>query len=209
VEALLAGEVEICAASRPLTPAEVQALHDRFSSLGIRHLVAQDALSVYLNPDNPVRDLSLDQLGAIFRGEVVDWSEIGGHDQEIRVVVRPPNSGTHLFFKEHVLKGAEYSPRAITVARTVDVVRQVADDPRAVGYGGVAYGGEVVHCAVNGVAPAAAEVAAGSYPLTRYLHLVTRDAPRGEVKRFIDWCVGPGGQAVVADVGYLPLWPPH
>ena len=73
VEALIDGAVQLCAASRPFAPAEVEALHARLGTLGVRFLVAQDALSVYLNPSNPVRDLSLDALRRLFSGEVRSW----------------------------------------------------------------------------------------------------------------------------------------
>jgi phosphate transport system substrate-binding protein len=206
VAALVAGNAEICAASRPLLAEEIQALHSRFGTLGVRFLVAQDPLSVYLNPTNPVRDLSLDQLRRLFNGSTRSWSELGGDNVEVEVVLRPPSSGTYRYFRDHVLAGEGYSGQAVTVATTSDVVAAVKARPGGIGYGGVAYGEDVVHCAVEGVAPTAENVRDERYPLTRYLHLVTTEPPRGEVRRFIDWCQGRYGQQIVAEVGYLPLW---
>ncbi len=205
LEALVAGEAEIWAASRPPSPDEVRRLYERFETLGVTWLVARDALSVYLNPANPVRGLSSAQLRGIFSGEVRDWSEVGGPQARIRVLIRPPTSGTHAFFRDHVLKDRDYSSDAEMVARTSEIVAAVARDAAAIGYGGVAYGPELVHCAVDGVAPPGPG-AAGRYPLSRNLSYVTAAPPAGWVRRFIDWSLGPEGQQVVAEVGYLPVW---
>ena len=122
IEALIDGRADIAAASRPLSSSEVAALYERFDTLGVRYLVAQDALSVYLNRTNPIRDLGLDQLRGLFDGSVSDWSELGGASTEVVVVVRPPSSGTHRFFRDHVLGGAPYSPRAVAVPTTRGVL---------------------------------------------------------------------------------------
>jgi phosphate transport system substrate-binding protein len=207
VEALTAGEAEIAAASRPLLAGEVAAIYDRFGSLGARHLVAQDALSVTVNADNPVRGLSSEQLRGLFDGSIRSWAEVGGDEHEVVVIVRPPWSGTHRFFRDHVLKGGPYSIEARTIPTTTEILESVRSDPRAVGYGGVAYrlpGTEA--CAIDGVPPTAEAVRAGRYPLARYLAFYTVETPAGLAKRFIDFCQGADGQAVVAEVGYIPLW---
>jgi phosphate transport system substrate-binding protein len=207
VDALINGEVTIAAASRPLEPEEVQRLYDRHGTLGVRFLVARDALSVWVDPSNPVTDLSIEQLAGIFTGELTSWRSVGGGDLPITVVVRPPASGTHRLFRDLVLSGAPYSPRAVVAVTTREVVARVAGDPSAVGYGGEAYDSDAVRaCAVDGALPTAAAVADGRYPLTRHLVLATVAPPRGLTRDFIDWCQGPEGQKVVAEVGYLPLW---
>jgi len=207
VEALITGEAPICAASRPLSPVEVQRIFDHFGTLGVRLLVARDALSVWVHPDNPVRDLSLDQLAGIFGGSLTSWSELGGADLDITVVVRPPASGTFRFFRDRVLGGGPYTDRAITAAATRDVVRRVACDETAIGYGGAAYGSEEIRvCAIDGAEPNTTVAGGARYPLMRHLVFYTAAPPEGLSRRFIDWCQGPEGQAVVAEVGYLPLW---
>jgi phosphate transport system substrate-binding protein len=207
VEAIIGGDAAICAASRPLTPAEVQRIHDRYGTLGVRHLVAQDSLSVWVHPDNPVRNLTLGQLGRIFDGSVTRWSELGGDDREITVVVRPPSSGTFRFFRDRVLRGAPYTGRAVTAGSTAEVVRRVADDPSAIGYGGAAYVRDDVRaCAIDGVPPPTEAADGARYPLTRHLVYYTAVPPEGLAREWIDWCQGSSGQSVVAETGYLPLW---
>jgi phosphate transport system substrate-binding protein len=206
VTELVENRVDLCAASRPFTPEEVSELHARFETLGLRFLIARDALSVYLHPTNPIRDLSFDQLAMIFAGKVTRWSEVGGNDLPIEVVVRPPNSGTYRFFKDHVLKGQEYAAGATSAARTNDVVDLVAARPGAIGYGGLVYGQDLVHCRLGGIDPSPESVRNGSYPLARYLYFYATQPPAGRNKEFLDWCVSPAGQEVVADIGFVPLW---
>jgi phosphate transport system substrate-binding protein len=207
VEALAAGEAEIAASSRPLLADEVAAIYSRFRSLGVRHLVAQDALSVIVNAANPVRALSVEQLRGLFDGSITSWAELGGDDLEVIVIVRPPWSGTHRFFRDHVLKGQAYAAGARALPTTPEILESVLSEPGAVGYGGLAYrlpGTEV--CAIDGVPPTVEAVRAGRYPLARYLAFYTVETPAGLAKRFIDFCQGADGQAVVAEVGYIPLW---
>ncbi len=207
VEALAAGEAEIAASSRPLLADEVAAIYSRFRSLGVRHLVAQDALSVFVNAANPVRSLSSEQLRGLFDGSIRTWARLGGDDREVVVIVRPPWSGTHRFFRDHVLKGQAYSAGARALPTTPEILESVRSEPRAVGYGGLAYrlpGTEA--CAIDGVPPTVDAVRVGRYPLARYLSFYTVEPPTGLAKRFIDFCQGAEGQAIVAEVGYIPLW---
>lgn len=207
IEALIDGRAEIAAASRPLTSAEVAALHDRLGTLGVRFLFARDALSVYLNAANPVRDLRLDELRRLFSGSIDDWSQVGGDESRVVVVVRPPTSGTHRFFRDHVLAGEPYAPDALVAPTTGSVLDAVRLEPGAIGYGGIAYRLDgVVQAAVAGVAPTADSVRRSRYPLSRYLAFYTAAPPSGLTKRFIDWCLNEEGQRVVAEVGYIPLW---
>ena len=206
IRALVAGAVDVAAASRPLTPAEVEALHGRTGTLGVGFRCALDGLSIYLHPDNPVRSLTLLQVKGIFTGRIGTWAKVGGADAPIAAYTRQPSSGTYRLFQELVLDEEPYSERATALPTTTAIVDAVRADPNAVGYGGLGYGADVVHCAVDGVAPSAATVRDGSYPLARYLYLYSARPPEGAVKRFIDWVLSPAGQRIVADAGYVPLW---
>ena len=171
------------------------------------HLIAQDALSVWVHPENPVTGLSMDELAGLFSGLVVNWEELGGPDRPATVVIRPPASGTYRLFRDRVLAGGVYCSGAVSETATRDVVARVAGDSGAIGFGGAAYRTDAVRaCAIDGALPTAHETGEGRYPLTRHLVFVTVAPPEGLARAFIDWCQGPEGQAVVADVGYLPLW---
>ena len=206
VQALIRGTIDICAASRPLTSDEVKPLAKKYRSIGVSILVAKDALSVYLNPKNPVTDLTLKQLKQIFGGKVQDWRSVGGNDEKIKVFIRPQSSGTHLYFREHILEGAEYGINAIPIPTTAAIVDSILSNPNAIGYGGIAYGSEVTHSQINGINPSEENVRYDLYPLSRYLYFYTVRKPQGEVKKFIDWVIGARGQEIVGEVGYIPLW---
>ena len=204
-KSLIKGEIDICAASRPMRANEAHQLAEKYKKIGIGFWVAKDALSIYLNPANPVRNLSLIQLKDIFTGAITNWEQLGGENIPIKVIIRSPNSGTFLYFKEHALYGEPYTPVAQTMATTAAVVNAVAENEAAIGYGGIAYGQNVIHCKINNVAPTEENVRNDFYPIIRYLYLYTIDTPRGEVKSFIDWVLK-DGQKIVKQVGYIPIW---
>ncbi len=206
IEALIKGEIEICTASRPLRPEEVQRLAKRQQNVGIAHLVAKDGLSIYLHPSNPVRSLTLAQVKGIYTGQLTNWREAGGKDQVIVVLSRAPSSGTYFYFQEHVLDGQPYGTNAKNLPTTAAIVQEVEKNPAAIGYGGLAYGENLVHCKINGVSPAAESVRADKYPITRYLYFYTIKKPEGAVKLFIDWVLSKDGQRVVKEIDYVPLF---
>lgn len=205
IEALIKGEIDICTASRPLRPEEARRLAERHGYLGVSFLVAKDALSIYVHPENPVRNLNLAQVREIFTGKITNWKIVGGADAEIVLLHRAPNSGTYLYFQEHVLDGQPYSPSARTMPGTQAIVNAIAENPGAIGYGGIAYGKKIVHCRVGGVAPTEENVRNDSYPISRYLYFYTIKEPSGMVKSFIDWVLSREGQREVKQIGYVPL----
>lgn len=205
VAALIKGKADICAASRPLRAQEARLLAEKYRYIGISHLVAKDALSIYLHPENPVQNLSLTQLKQIFRGAITNWNQVGGNNDPILVLIRSPNSGTYLYFNEHVLEGEPYSQFAQVMPTTSAVVKTVAENKEAIGYGGIAYGITLKHCQIDEIAPTEENVRNDTYPIIRYLYLYTTNTPRGAVKSFIDWVLK-DGQKTVTEVGYISLW---
>jgi len=206
VEALLSGSVDLCAASRPFRPQEIQALYERFGTMGIRYLVARDALVVLVHPDNPVRGLTPEQLGAVFSGGIEDWSELGAPPGPIEVIIRPPSSGTHHFFRDHVLLKADYAPGSVIGIRSRDVEDRIRSRPLAIGFGGMVQGEGLVRLEIDGVPATAETVRDGSYPLARYLYFYATEPPSGDPAHFVEWCAGPAGQREVSEAGFVPLW---
>lgn len=206
IERLIRGELEIAALSRPMLPVEVRRLHERQGVLGVSHRCAKDALVVYLNPANPVRELSSDQLRGIFSGRLASWRAVGGEDRPIELLRRQPTSGTHRLVEDLVLEAEPFSPRARVLPTTAAICDAVRHRPAAIGYGGIGWGAGLVRTRIDGVAPTAATVRSGEYPLARYLYLLTPRPPAGLAKRFVDWALGPEGQAVVEETGYVALW---
>lgn len=206
IRALINGEVDICTASRNLRPDEAKTLAEYYGSVGLFYLIAKDALSVYVNQYNPVKDFSMDELRNIFECDVTDWSKLGGKHQKIIPVVRNLNSGTYLYFKEHVLNGDDYCDDVIVEATTAEIIEYVEKNENAIGYGGMAYKGKIVHAKIDGIEPSEKNAQNDTYPLTRYLHFFTTQVPTGIVKKFIDWVLSPEGQKVIKSSGYIPLW---
>ena len=206
IQALIEGTIDIAAVSRPWQPDEISELVEEQGSLGITILCARDALSVYLHPDNPVQDLSSEQIKDLFSGRITNWKDVGGLDEPVTVVNRNPNSGTYLFFSEHVLLGESYSAAAVTLPTTSDITDFVARNRGAVGYGGMTYGREVYHSKVDGVNPTLPNVRNGEYAIARYLYLSTTRPPHGLIKRYVDWVLSEEGQQIVEEVGFIPLY---
>jgi phosphate transport system substrate-binding protein len=211
IAALINGTTDVCQSSRPMKDDEKKKLRDRFQTTGVEIPVAKDGLAIYVHESSPIQDLSIPQLREIYTGAVTNWKQVGGPDARIVLYSRENNSGTYVYFKDHVLLGRDYSAACQTLPGTAAVVNAVARDPNGIGYGGAAYGKGVREIAVRkdagspAVRPSPASVSDGSYPITRYLYFYTRNRPSGDVKKFIDWVLSPDGQSIVTKVGYFPL----
>lgn len=206
VRALIRNEIDICIASRNLQPEETKALADYYGSVGLFYLVAKDALCVYINPYNPVKNLSMEELKKVFDCEITDWSKLGGKHQKIITVIRNLNSGTHLYFKDHVLEGAKYCDNAVTKSTTRDVIDYIEQNENAIGYGSIGFEGNIDYLKINSIEPSEGNAQNDTYPITRYLHFFTTQVAKGAVKNFVDWVLSPEGQQVVERSGYIPLW---
>lgn len=211
ISALINGTTDICQASRSMSSAEKEKLRDRYATTGVEVPVARDGLSIYVSASNPLTELSMDQLKLIFTGKITSWKDLGGPDAKIIVYSRENSSGTYVFFKEHVLKNADYSVRAQTMPGTAAVVNAVAKEKFGIGYGGAAYAKGIKILKIKkdpaspGVAPELERVKDGSYPLSRPLFFYFRNQPTGESKAFKDWVLSQEGQDVVTKVGYFPV----
>ena len=211
IAALINGTTDIAAASRPIKTSEVDKLKARFASTGYAFPIARDGLSVYLHTSNPVKELTLAQLQDIYTGKLTNWKQVGGKDAPIVLYSRENSSGTYTYFKDNVLMGKDYSPRAQTLQGTAAVVNAVSKDPNGIGYGGAAYAKSIKFAAVKkdaksqAVLPSLETVRTGQYPITRYLYLYTRVKPAKEMNTFLDWAVSPEGQSIVTKVGYFPV----
>lgn len=211
IAALINGTTDIAASSRPIKSSEVDKLKSRFATTGYAYPIARDGLSVYLNTANPVKELTLAQIRDIYVGKITNWKEVGGKDAAIILYSRENSSGTYTYFKDNVLMGKDFAPRAQTLQGTAAVVNAVSKDANGIGYGGAAYAKGIKFAAVKkddkspAVLPSLETVRSGSYPISRYLYLYTRVKPSKDLKAFIDWATGPEGQALVTKVGYYPI----
>lgn len=208
--ALINGSTDIANASRPIKPAEIAKIKEKYKKNAIEIPCAKDGLSVFLNKANKVSELTIEQLGNIYSGKITNWKEVGGDDANIRLYGRESSSGTFEFFKEHVVK-TDFSPNCQTLPGTAAIVNAVKKDKYSIGYGGAAYAEGVKDCKVKkdakskGIYPTAATIKNKTYPISRYLYMYLRKKPTGETKDFIDWVLSPEGQKLVVETGYFPL----
>lgn len=211
ISALINGTTDICQSSRDIKAAEKEKLRERYATTGVEIPVAKDGLSVYVHASNPIDSLTMDQLKQIYTGKITNWKDVGGADAKIVIYTRENSSGTYVFFKEHVMGGADFSPRAQAMPGTAGVVNAVSREKNGIGYGGAAYAKNIKILKVKkdasspAVPPSDATVKDGSYPLARPLFFYLRNKPSGDIATFVDWVLSPEGQAIVGKVGYFPI----
>jgi phosphate transport system substrate-binding protein len=211
IAALINGGTDICEASRPMKDNEKEQVRARHGSDVKEIPVALDGVAIYVNQSSPIQSLSAAQLKDIYTGKITNWRDVGGPDGKIVAYSRENNSGTYVFFKEHVLKNEDFARDTQTLPGTAAVVNAVSKDAASIGYGGIAYAKDIraVPISRDGssppVQPSLATVQSGEYPLSRNLFFYTTGEPAGEAKAFIEWALGPEGQQICEAVGYYPL----
>jgi phosphate transport system substrate-binding protein len=224
IAALINGTCEIADHSRPWKEKEFNLAHKN----GVeprRFIIAVDGLSVVINDSNPVRHLTMDQIGAIYRGQIKNWKEVGGPDKPISLYGRQSNSGTYVFFQEHVLGNKNYSPDMKRMNGNAQIVEGVIQDKAAIGYVGVGYvydqksgtvrkGLKVLKVAKDGNSSAyspldKAAVDNGKYPVARPLFQSTNGKPNGAILDFIRFETGPEGQKIVKKEGFFTIGSSH
>ena len=215
--ALINGTIDIANASREIKDEEVkQAQVAGFEP--VEFTVANDAIAVIVNPQNPVSELSLEQVSRIYKGEINNWSELGGEDRPIVRLSRESNSGTHVYFLEEVIRLGDDEDTSIFSADTLllpsseGIIAEVRDNPNAIGYDGLGYVTEEVKMiALAGfeggkyILPSAETVSNGQYPISRGLYMYTRGEPQGAIKDYIDWILSAEAQAIVTKLGFVPI----
>lgn len=210
ISALINGATDIADASRKMKPTEKEKLKSRYNTLGVEVACAKDGITIYLHPGNKVKELTIQQLGDIFKGKITNWKDVGGADADIKLYGRENSSGTYVFFQENVVKG-DYASNCQTLPGTAAVVNAVKKDPAGIGYGGAAYAEGIEICKVKkdakstGVVPTAETIKTGEYPITRYLFMYLKNKPTGALKSYIDWILSPEGQKLVVEMGYFPV----
>jgi phosphate transport system substrate-binding protein len=211
IAALINGTCDIAESSRPMKDTEKEQTRQKRGKEVVEFPVALDGLAVYVNERNPISELSVEQLKRIYTGAAKKWSDVGGRDERIILYGRENNSGTYVYFKEHVLENADYFPTTQTLPGTAAVINAVARDARGIGYGGIAYGKGIKHLRVKkdanspAIEPSMENVISGVYPISRFLFWYLAGQPSGDLKKLLDWVMTKDGQSVVENVGYYPL----
>jgi len=209
--ALTKGAVDIANASRDIKPAEMEQTQKNTGKKPVGFTVGFDALAVYVHKDNPLSEITLEQLAEIYAEGV---TIPGVSDDTIVRVSRQSSSGTYEFFREHALGNKDFRLGSRDLNGSKEVVELVGGTLTAIGYSGMGYATPAVKMlrvtskpGSPAVAPTVAAVHDKTYPLARSLHLYTLGEPQGAVKQYIDWILSDPGQKVVEESGYVPVPP--
>ncbi len=220
IASLVNGTTTLANSSRPIKAEEIEAAKKNKIDV-VEFKTAMDGLGVVVNAGNPVDHLTIKQVGMIYTGYINNWKQVGGPDKRIIRYSRESNSGTYVFFKEHVLLNRDYAADCQTMSGTSAVAEAVSHDPNAIGFGGVAYFATNPKIRILKIAkdektePISPVLPDGkinyeavwtqTYPISRYLYVYSAGQPQGSVKAFVDWILGPEGQAVVEKIEYVPM----
>jgi len=216
IAAMINGTVDIANASREMKPEEVAAA--KANGIGpVEFTVARDAIAVVVNPANPVNGLTIDQLADIYTSKITNWRQVGGDDRPIVLLSRESNSGTYMYFLEHVIQQGKpkskemFSPETLLMPSSEGISAEVRQNPNAIGYDGLGYvtdDQKVVAVAKNAdspfVLPSVGTVNDGSYPISRPLYMYTAGEPEGTVKAYLQWLLTEGQEQVLR-LGFVPL----
>jgi phosphate transport system substrate-binding protein len=215
--ALINGTISIANASRQIKPEEIEAAKENGFE-PIEFIVADDAIAVIVNPENPVDNLSLEQVSKIYKGEVTNWSEVGGEDRPIVKLSRETNSGTHVYFLETVIRLGDKEDSSIFSADTLllpsseGIIVEVRDNPNAIGYDGLGYVTEDVKMVALSqgandeyILPSAATVISGEYPISRHLFMYTHGEPKGAELAYLEWILSYDAQEIITELGFVPV----
>jgi phosphate transport system substrate-binding protein len=213
ISSLIDGDIDIANSSRPMKEEELQAVQDNQGEEAHAVIFAVDGVAVVVNENNPVEELTVDQVGAIYRSEITNWSEVGGDDLPITLNGRQSTSGTYVFFMELVVQD-DYSPEMRNLPGTSDIVEAVAGDAGGIGYAAIGYATKDGVKALNIAADAGSEaydptvlenVISGDYPLTRPLYQYITGKPSGAMLDFFLYETGETGQNLVLEEGFYPI----
>ncbi len=211
IAAKLNKTVDIAMASREMKDAEWAKA--KSAGLDLQEIIiAYDGITIIVNKSNPVKNLTSEQLREIFMGTVKNWKEVGGPDEKIVVLSRDSSSGTHVYFKEHILRKGnekgpeEYSKEALFLPSNEALKSQVEKTKGAIAYIGMGYMENTVkEVTVNGVEATLANVKAKKYPISRAVYWYADKKAAGTTKDLINYMLSPKGQAIVKKEGFVPV----
>ncbi len=207
IKAIIDGTTDIADSSRFIKGKEIKLAMEK-GRYPVPFSVAYDCIVPVLHPTNSVKNLTTDQLKAIYKGEIKNWKKVGGPDRRIVVVSRDTSSGTYEVWAKKIMKKERVFPGALLQASNGAVLQTVAKNKNAIGYIGLGYMNKSVKpVTVNNVKGTSETTLNGTYPVGRPLYMFTNKWPEGEIAKFINYILHPEkGQKLVSDIGFVPLY---
>ncbi len=206
IKALIDGSCEIANSSRGMKPEEIEAAKRK--GRAVKEItVAYDMIVPIVHPSNPVRNITMDQLRAIYDGSITNWKQLGGADETIVAVSRDTSSGTYEIWHEKVMKKIDVRKDALLQASNGAILTTVAGNPKAIGYVGFGYlNDSIAPLKVNGVMVTLENGKSGAFPISRMLYMyVSAEGLSEPAKKFIDYLLSPEGQDLVKEAGFIPI----
>jgi phosphate transport system substrate-binding protein len=220
IAALINGTVDLANSSRHISRVETETARARGIE-PVEHVISQDAIAVIVHHQNPISELSLQQISDIYSGRYNNWSELGGQDRPIVRLSRETNSGTHIYFLEEVMRLGDPNNRTLFSQDTLllpsaeGIMEEVRHNPNAIGYDGLGYiTPDVKMIAVAReeggpyVLPSAETVNEDTYPIARDLFMYTAGEPVGVVAEFLEFIFSEEAQMIAVELGFVPLRAP-
>ena len=217
IAAMINGTVDIANASRRIKTEEIAA-SEANGITPVEHVVARDAIAIVVHPSNPINQLTINQLSDIYAGDITNWRQVGGKDRPIVLLSRESNSGTHVYFLEEVVRRGDktnktfFSRDTLLLPSSEGISAEVRQNPNSIGYDGLGYvtdDQKVVAVARSAdgpyVLPTVESVNSNKYPIARDLYMYTDGEPVGIVAVYLDWIMGAEAQAIVGELGFVPL----
>jgi len=221
IAGLINGTAEIANSSRKLEPEEVEKCKAKHGHDPKEYMVGYDALSIFVHKNNPLNEISIEELGEIYKegGKVTKWSDLGvqsipgAQGDEIVRISRQNNSGTYHYFREVVIgKKGDFKAGSVDLNGSKDVVETIAKTPNAIGYSGMGYATpevKIVKVAKKkgepSVMPNIETTLNKTYPIARPMFMYTPGSPPPHIQKYLDWVLSDAGQKIVKDTGYVPL----
>lgn len=212
IAAIINGTTDICASSRDMQQKEKDEAKSKNVNI-VEKVIAYDGLAVIVHPDNPISELTMEQIKKVFTGAYKNWKELGGPDQPITALSRESNSGTYVFFQEHVLEKENFDPTVKLMPASSSIAQSVSQDKWSIGYLGLGYTKEgnikVLNVKKDANSPAITPnhntVLDKSYSIARPLFLIFNGEPQGINASYLEFCMSPEGQKIVEETGYVTL----
>jgi len=222
IAGLINGTAEIANSSRKLEAEEVEKCKAKHGGTDPKeYMVGYDALSIFVHKDNPLNEISLEELAEIYKegGKITKWSELGvqsipgAQGDEVVRISRQNNSGTYHYFREVVIgKKGDFKAGSVDLNGSKDVVETIAKTPNAIGYSGLGYATpavKIVKVAKKkgeaSVMPSIETTLNKTYPIARPMFMYTPGTPPPHIQKYLDWVMSDAGQKIVKDTGYVPL----
>jgi len=217
IKALISKTTEIADSSREIKDKEVE----QAKAAGVtpvEHLVAYDGIAIIVHKDNPLTQISLQQLSDLYTGATKTWDELGTKGLgKVQLINRDSSSGTYDSFKEMVVqlhgkaKDKDFTPGTLNQTSNQAILSMVGQTKTAIGYVGLGYVDDTVKVLKvvgedgQAVSPSIETVQSKKYPVARALYCYTNGEPSGMVKEYLDWIKGAEGQAIVKELGFVPI----